>query len=112
MNLYFGRRTFKPTPLIPDMKRDLKAGEVLWRYSKDVEDGSQWHISVMDSRSPLHPTGTTTSYLSAVPGMAEWLERIINAALLGGHMTRPVWGTPHGIVWFITDEFGDLVEFI
>jgi len=56
--------------------------------------------------------GTETSWRGDVGGQPEWLERILNAAVVGGHLKRIPQPPPDAIVWFTTDLNNNLLTFL
>lgn len=56
--------------------------------------------------------GVETSWRGYVDSRPEWLERILNTALVGGHLKRVSQPPPDAIVWFTTDLDNNLITFL
>jgi hypothetical protein len=47
-----------------------------------------------------------------VTDLPEWLSRIRDVATVGGHLKRVAAPPPDNIVWFTTDDDGNLIDFM
>jgi hypothetical protein len=56
--------------------------------------------------------GVETSWRGELDSKPEWLERILNAAVVGGHLKRIPQPPPDAIVWFTTDLDNNLKSFL
>jgi hypothetical protein len=56
--------------------------------------------------------GVETSWRGEVSERPEWLERILAAATVGGHLKRVTQPPPNAIVWFTTDLDNNLLTFL
>ena len=56
--------------------------------------------------------GTEVSWRGELDSRPEWLERILDLALVGGHLKRIHQPPPDAIVWFTTDLDNNLLTFL
>jgi hypothetical protein len=56
--------------------------------------------------------GKETTIRGEVCSRPEWLTRIIDVAVVGGHLKRVYAPPPDAIVWFITDQDRNLLHFL
>jgi hypothetical protein len=56
--------------------------------------------------------GVETSWRGELDNRPEWLERIITAAIVGGHLKRIYSPPPDAVVWFTTDLDNNLLTFL
>ena len=81
----------------------------LWRYQAS---GGRFTMSNLNS-SRWRPTEVMQGPRAGVVGKEpEWLQTVLMAARLGGHITRPPNPPPDEILWFVTDNDGQLVTYL
>jgi hypothetical protein len=56
--------------------------------------------------------GVETSWRGELDSRPEWLERILDTAIVGGHLKRVHQPPPDAIVWFTTDLDNNLLTFL
>ena len=56
--------------------------------------------------------GHETSSRGIVTDLPDWLERIRGVAIVGGHLKAVMVPPPDNIVWFTTDDDGNLINFM
>lgn len=56
--------------------------------------------------------GHETASRGLVTDLPEWLARIRDVATVGGHLKRVMVPPPDNIVWFTTDDDGNLINFM
>ena len=56
--------------------------------------------------------GHETASRGLVQDLPEWLSNIRDVAMVGGHLKRVMVPPPDNIVWFTTDDDGNLINFM
>jgi hypothetical protein len=56
--------------------------------------------------------GHETASRGLVTDLPDWLSRIRDVATVGGHLKRVMVPPPDNIVWFTTDDDGNLINFM
>ena len=56
--------------------------------------------------------GHETSSHGFIYALPEWMEKIRNVAIVGGHLKKVQVPPPDNIVWFTTDDDGNLINFM
>jgi hypothetical protein len=56
--------------------------------------------------------GEETSWRGYIYSRPQWLEAILNTAMVGGHLKRVNQPPPNAIVWFTTDLDNNLITFL
>jgi len=56
--------------------------------------------------------GHETSSHGFIYALPEWMEKIRNVAIVGGHLKKVQVPPPDNIVWFTTDDDGNLLNFM
>jgi hypothetical protein len=75
------------------------------RVLRYVEIGEHYACTEFDS-------GSSYAALKPIASMPEWLQLIVLAAKMGGHVIVPVTRPPDLIIWFSADKDNNLTSFL
>lgn len=84
--------------------------EALIRYAEDGDQYTVWFFGHDRHGNPIQQRENSKQG-GAIEFRPEWLTRIVDAGLIGGHMECPPHPPPNKILWAYIDDEYNLVSF-